>query len=240
METRGQFLWDLAYRYVVCTIIFQLCSLCMFLSTPTGGYSTAISHCDSRWSNKRVSDATVTFIMPSMSRTTLTAAILSVTSMSNPNWLLIVVFDGLVTNSLYLNSSTQLPVYYHQLPLDILHDDRVCFIHAPLNRANNCAGGTRNYAIQFVKTKWVGFIDDDDVLDSGYVDHLINHEKAFPNAMAVLFRMCHAFIGGLVPRPASVDINFADVGISYAVQTIISRTISFDLPMWRISCFFIP
>lgn len=195
--------------------------LAIVVQCAIGEYVSNVTVCMSQWSQQRLENGIITFIMPSMSRSTLPAAIDSLLKLENPNWLLTVVFDGVVTEELYLNTTSQLPFYYNQLPKYILHDNRICFIHAPINRANNCAGGSRNYAIGSVKTKWVGFIDDDDTLNSKYVDYLLEHEASYPTARAILFRMCSKNDGSnhLIPHPNAQNIEFGGMGISFTAQS---------------------
>lgn len=154
----------------------------------------------------------------------------SVIDQSNPNWLILVVFDGLVSDSLYLNSTSNLPVYYRELPNSMIQDDRVCFIHGPSNRQANCGALNRNHAVKFVKTPWIGFLDDDDTVDAQYVDHILRHEKEYPKAMAILFRMCVDVptLGYLVPAATSTNIFRQDAGISFAVRTEVFQQMKYE------------
>lgn len=188
--------------------------------------SKSYSSCLSQWSADSANSAVVTFIVPSTIRPTLVNTLHSLQAQHNPHWLAIVIFDGLVSNasSLYLNPKTRLPYYYHDLSTSLLQDRRLCIVHTTRKRTANCAANTRNSAIRHAPTKWVGFVDDDDVLDSRYVDHLLDQEKTHPTAACVIFRMCAPVEGNpnaalILPPREATDFFRNEVGISFAVQS---------------------
>lgn len=86
------------------------------------------------------------------------------------------------------------------------------------------AGLTRNKAIQNVLTEWVGFLDDDDRLDPHYHEWL--NEECSDYDM-VIFKMK---VGPqeLIPKTNRVeDLNFGDVGISFALKTELAKQFPF-------------
>jgi glycosyltransferase involved in cell wall biosynthesis len=86
------------------------------------------------------------------------------------------------------------------------------------------AGITRNKAMEDIKTRWVGFLDDDDVLHPRYHEWL---NEEYHEYDLVLFQM--AMDGGMViPRhvdPAKLAYNW--MGISFAMKTSLARKFPF-------------
>ena len=86
----------------------------------------------------------ITFIIPTIGRSTLQNTLDCLINQSNPNWKAIVIFDGI--SSTIQNT-----------------DPRICIIESPkLGEGTNSAGLVRNYGITFADTEWVAFVDDDD------------------------------------------------------------------------------
>jgi glycosyltransferase involved in cell wall biosynthesis len=218
---------------------FTVCILGFILVT---GFSSAANletdstflKCEFQWTPKRVSDADVTFIIPSKARSTLIRTFSSLHKQTRQSWLAIVVFDGILSDSLYMNKTTGVPVFMNMIPPEIIHDGRYCFQHSPASgRLSNCAGELRNVGMEFVKTEWIGFVDDDDTLRPEYIEHLLNHAKEYPSAQLVLFRMCNYFpdrdITRVIPALTVESIILNDAGISFAFRRRIFQDLHYKL-----------
>jgi glycosyltransferase involved in cell wall biosynthesis len=198
------------------------------------GDSSTFLKCESQWTSQRLSDADVTFIIPSQGRSTLTRTFSSLQNQTRPSWLAIVVFDGILSDSLYLNKTSGLPVFIKTISHEILADGRFCFQHLPTSgRLSNCAGEIRNFGMEFVKTQWIGFVDDDDTLIPEYIERLLNHAKEYPSAQLVLFRMCNYFaekkITRVIPALSAESIILNDAGISFAFRRRLFHDLRYKL-----------
>lgn len=146
-------------------------------------------------------DTSITFIIPSINRPTLERSLSSLKNQTNPNWNAIVVFDG-VTPTL---ENT---------------DNRIQFITID-KRGNGWSGYVRNEGIKHVKTKWIGFLDDDDTLTSDYVEKFHSELEKQPDV--IIFKM--KYTDGLVLPPShhsTFEVNH--VGISFCLKTSIFQT----------------
>ena len=141
-------------------------------------------------------DYGVTFIIPTINRESLEQSINSLKSQTNSNWFCKVIFDG----------------------VDVIdfNDDRIECVKIEKNGFigpnNGQAGLVRNIGIGLVKTEWVAFLDDDDTVNSDYVDLLLNK---YNNRDFVIFKM--KYKNGLV-LPKDNTIIFGNVGISIAFK----------------------
>jgi glycosyltransferase involved in cell wall biosynthesis len=142
-------------------------------------------------------DPLITFIIPTIGRSTLPQTLCSLVNQTNPNWKAIVMFDGISPN--------------------IQHTDpRIRILDTPkLGQGRNSAGLVRNYAITFADTEWVAFVDDDDSLSNKYVELFISESSAYTLAEIIIFRM--TFIG-IKPNLSTDMFRLGDVGISFAVK----------------------
>lgn len=149
--------------------------------------------------NKRP-DETITFIIPTIGRSTLDRSLLSLKAQTNPIWKAIVIFDGMsptVTND----------------------DDRIQFLTIEKKGSNvNRSGNVRNEGMKHVKTEWVGFLDDDDTLTRDYVDKFQIESKKNPDA--IIFRMQYSN-GLILPPPGDTTFKINHVGISFCFKTSI-------------------
>ena len=146
-----------------------------------------------------ISKPLITFIIPTIGRTTLQNTLDCLINQSNPNWKAIVIFDGI--SSTIQNT-----------------DPRIQIIESPkLGEGHNSAGLVRNYGITFVDTEWIAFVDDDDSLSKNYVDIFITESSAYTLADIIIFRMIHPEFG--IQPYLSTDMFFVcQVGISFAVK----------------------
>jgi glycosyltransferase involved in cell wall biosynthesis len=103
----------------------------------------------------------ITFIIPSIGRSTLKETIESLEKQTNKNWNAIIIFDGCTPN----------------FQTD---DSRVKIIQIEkLGQGINSAGLVRNEGIKIAETEWVAFVDDDDTLAVNYVETFYNDLQEF-------------------------------------------------------------
>ena len=139
----------------------------------------------------------VTFIIPTIGRVTLEKTIRSLQKQTSVNWLAIVIFDD-VTPSIENN------------------DPRILFLLCnKLGEGPNYAGRVRNYGMNFVKTNWIAFLDDDDSISPNYVE-TFNEEIINFSADVVIFRM--HFDNNILPELDTSDLQKGKVGISFAIK----------------------
>jgi glycosyltransferase involved in cell wall biosynthesis len=137
----------------------------------------------------------ITFIIPSKGRETLNRTINSIFSQTIKDFEIIVVFDGVKVENR-------------------IEDDRILYLEAPLTKS---PGLTRNYAFKYVRSKWIGFVDDDDLIYDKYIEELKKEDKYNPLLGFVLFRLITTKI---TPSLDIIDkIVFNETGISFAVKT---------------------
>jgi len=133
----------------------------------------------------------ITFIIPSLGRPSLNKAIDSLDNLNSDDWKAIVVLDG--------------------VEKDIQHEK----VKVIQSEKIGSAGLLRNIAMQEVDTKWIGFLDDDDILYSRYIDELKLEDDYHKELGFVLFRMMRDRI---IPRPGLYDVVQGQVGISFAIK----------------------
>lgn len=141
-------------------------------------------------------DQTITFIVPTICRSTLDRSLLSLKNQTNPNWNAIVVFDGIT-------------------PTITNDDDRIQFLTIE-KKGNGWSGHVRNEGMKHVKTNWIGFLDDDDTLTPDYVEKFqIESQK---NSDVIIFRMQYSN-GLILPPPDDTTFKINHVGISFCFKT---------------------
>jgi len=161
------------------------------------------------------SNALITFIIPSINRSTLSRTLSSILQQTHATWQAIIVFDGCEPTD---------------ESLSLLQDARFLFI--PIKRIGSQqniihgqAGFVRNIGMQFVTTPWIGFIDDDDTITPSYVQHLIHEINITPYADAISFKMiCN---GTIVPPINYPHITKDMIGISFAIKTSLLKEVAF-------------
>lgn len=140
----------------------------------------------------------ITFIIPSLNRSTITRTVDSLLNQTNPNWNAIILYDGVVGT--------------------VFDDERIKTLDIPktglVGPANGQSGLVRNVGIKMVKTEWIGFLDDDDTIHPNYVKTL--NEKYLNNDF-VVWRMKYQN-GLIVPPLFSNDLFFGGVGISFCYK----------------------
>ena len=152
----------------------------------------------------------ITFIIPSIGRNSLLNTIDSLKNQNNNNWKAIIIFDGCknTLNDNYINN--QISFY------EIEKTD--CVI--------NQASDVRNYALQFVESNWIAFLDDDDTISNDYVDYFLNQKNIF-NFDLFIYRMINQDLK-IFPSLLSRDLIPCDVGISFIAKKDIFKKIKFE------------
>jgi glycosyltransferase involved in cell wall biosynthesis len=137
----------------------------------------------------------ITFIIPTIGRSTLQQTIQCLLQQTNPAWKAIIIFDGIeptVQNT----------------------DNRITILkHTKLGVANY-AGAVRNYGISHATTEWVAFVDDDDGIKNTYVETFYQEIKY--GSDIILFRMI--LDGRILPPVNASNFYKSQVGISFAVK----------------------
>lgn len=158
--------------------------------------------------NENNKDAFITFIIPTINRPTLYAALQSINNQVLTNWKAIVIFDGCEPTDPEI--------------LKILSNIR--FLYITINKqgvfkdkTHGAAGFVRNIAMSIVNTPWTGFLDDDDKILPNYTQHLLEEIKISPSAELILFRMVDKT--QVLPPDYMIDIKFGYIGISFCFKT---------------------
>lgn len=139
-----------------------------------------------------------TFIIPTMGRQTLERAVSSLILQNVPNWKALIVFDG------------NYDVNY------VATDDRIKIVKADVG---GHAGLVRNYGINMVDTDWIAFLDDDDWLESTYMQKLRGYSDSHPEWDLVIFTYKDVVNNVTIPDKKLKKIEECKVGISFAVKT---------------------
>ena len=148
----------------------------------------------------------ITFIIPSIGRSTITRTIKSLQNLNNPNWEAIVVFDGVKSNITHIK------------------DSRIKYYEKKKTGSSNMGGSTRNYGIHKVKkSEWIGFVDDDDTLSPNYINSLLDNK----NVDCIIYRMYNKSTDEILPHLDSKTIKKNSVGISFGVKKDILKKNNF-------------
>jgi glycosyltransferase involved in cell wall biosynthesis len=150
----------------------------------------------------------ITFIIPTIGRHTIIKTIRSLFEQTNNNWKCIIVCDGILFNKEIQNT--------------INSDSRISVITIQKTGVQNKAGTVRNKGIELVKTDWVGFVDDDDVLSPLYVDTFINNIQEDNTLKCIIFRMMYSD-SGIFPDKDSTNFVKQRVGISFCYSMSLFR-----------------
>ena len=146
----------------------------------------------------------ITFITPSIGRSTLSNTINSVINQTNSDWQYIIGFDG---------------VNPEQHILDLINSNNKISYHIfPKTGIANRDGNVRNAAIHFATTEWIGFVDDDDTLTDDYVSKLKEELMSNIQYDCIIFRMIYK--NGII-LPELNNNNFPEedhVGISFCYK----------------------
>jgi hypothetical protein len=155
-------------------------------------------------------DSLITFIVPTINRISLYKTVLSILNQTITSWKMIILFDGCE------------PI--DPLLLGLLNNSRILFLsinkkgnEADEQKSHGSAGEVRNIGMKLVTTPWIGFVDDDDRIDTKYIEKLIIELNETPSLDLVIFRMIYNY--SILPSLLSKDIREGDVGISFFMKT---------------------
>ena len=140
----------------------------------------------------------ITFIIPSINRSTLDNTIQSLLNQTNPNWKCFVLYDGVVGKQF---DDPRIRTFM----LDKL---------GKMGKLHGNAGIVRNEGIKMCNTEWIGFLDDDDTIHEDYVKTL--SEKYTPYDF-VVWRM-KTTNGKIYPELTRNDLVLNRVGISISFK----------------------
>lgn len=141
---------------------------------------------------------TITFVIPSLNRDTISRTIDSLINQTNPNWRCIIIYDGVEGKK--------------------FEDERIETIDSPkigvMGSVHGQSGLVRNVGLKKCNTEWIGFLDDDDTIDKKYVETLF---QKYNNYDLVVWRMKY-LNGRVLPGLTMTDLIFGDVGISFCYK----------------------
>jgi glycosyltransferase involved in cell wall biosynthesis len=143
----------------------------------------------------------ITFIIPTIGRDTLQNSINSLLNQTWNQWRAIIIFDGIEINQIKNN-----------------YDDRIEMIKTDkkLGQGINSAGLVRNYGLSFVKTEWIAFLDDDDIIAPDYIETFYNEIERYPETDLLIFRM--KLMDRIIPKLDIDNFYLCDVGISFIIN----------------------
>ena len=143
-------------------------------------------------------DELITFIIPTIGRSTLINSINSLKNQTIKDWCAIIIFDGISCN------------------IDI-DDNRIKVLECEKKGVNiNSAGEVRNYGMSFVETKWIAFLDDDDIIETDYIEIFYNEINLYNDLDLIIFRMNDN--GRIIPKLKTDNFYLCDVGISFILK----------------------
>ena len=155
-------------------------------------------------------DSLITFIIPTINRISLYKTVLSILNQTVTRWKMIILFDGCEPTD--------------PLLLGLLNNSRILFLsinkkgdEANEQKSHGSAGEVRNIGMNLVTTPWIGFVDDDDRIDTKYIENVLIELNETPNLDLVIFRMNNNY--SILPSLLSKDIREGDVGISFFMKT---------------------
>lgn len=160
-------------------------------------------------------DSLITFIIPSVNRNTLYKTILSILNQTITNWKIIILFDGCIPEDPLLQG--------------LLNNKRILSLYIKKRGeesnekgGHGRAGEVRNIGMKLVTTPWIGFVDDDDQLDTKYIENVLIEINETKNVDVVLFRMIQDYT--IIPSISCRELKEGEVGISFAIKTSLVRS----------------
>ena len=140
----------------------------------------------------------ITFIIPTIGRNTLVNSLNCLKNQTISKWNAIVIFDGIKSN-----------IENYDTRIKIIEVDK-------MGIGENSAGNVRNYGISLVKTKWIAFLDDDDLIDEDYIEIFYKELKLYPSIDVLIFRMDSN--NRIIPKINTDNFYLCDVGISFIIK----------------------
>ena len=165
-------------------------------------YTSNKKHLDEKYFNET---PLITFIIPTVGRKSLIKTLRSLEFQENPQWEAVVVFDGVKPSSDVMAKMTANPKIKHIV------------LEKKIGSGVNSGGLVRNEAFKHVTTEWVGFVDDDDIVSSKYVQRFCDEKKENPDVDCFIFRMYFAF--QVIPNRRAEKLERGNVGISFCFKT---------------------
>ena len=158
------------------------------------------------------SDAILTFIIPSINRSSLKRTLYSIIGQTSRRWNAIIIFDACIPTDIEL--------------LSLLSDPRILWISIQRHGStdypiHSAAGNVRNIGMNLVCTPWIGFVDDDDTIAPQYIEKLLEEISITPTVQAISFRML--VDNTIVPRLDCQCVTSGQMGISFAIQSSLLR-----------------
>ena len=150
---------------------------------------------------------TITFIIPTIGRESLLDSIESIKNQNNNNWRIIIVFDGIKNNFKILDNK-----------IEIYEINKK-------GKSFNEASEVRKFGISKVKSKWIGFLDDDDTISNDFVDIFLKENKIL-NFDIYIFRM--NMDNRIIPSINEKTFKICDVGISFVLNKNVFNNINFE------------
>ena len=144
-------------------------------------------------------DELITFIIPTIGRSTLINSINSLKNQTIKDWRAIIIFDGISCN-------IDIDVYGNDNRIKVLECEKK-------GLSINSAGEVRNYGMSFVETKWIAFLDDDDIIEYDYIETFYNEINLCNDLDLIIFRMNDN--GRIIPKLKTDNFYLCDVGISF-------------------------
>ena len=138
----------------------------------------------------------ITFVIPSINRPSIINAVNSLLNQTNPNWECIIIYDGVDGFK------------FDDVRIKTVITEKI----GGSSSFHGISGLVRNVGLNMVNTDWIGFLDDDDTLDSNYVHTLFTKYNDYD---FVIWKM--KYTNGLI-LPRGNSIQFGDVGISYCYK----------------------
>ncbi len=177
----------------------------------------------------------ITFIIPTIGRDTLLKTIDSLNNQTFKSWKCIIVFDGIKVSDF-----PQIQEYIITISKS---NDKIIILECDKKGSPpNSAGKVRNQAFEFINSnlnltsKWIGFVDDDDVLHPKYIEYLQEEENINKNAQCIIFRMIDKY-NNVVPTMRDKNIIAGHVGISFTIKKEISEKYKFENSSHEDFCF---
>jgi glycosyltransferase involved in cell wall biosynthesis len=165
----------------------------------------------------------ISFIIPTfLSRRSLSSAILSVKSQTVKDWRILIGIDiGYINQSVSIKDCET-----------VLNDSRIEVVHVNSSSSDRGASGNGAGEIRYIlakdysKSRWVGFVDDDDVIDSSYVKFL-QDALNFDRSVDLVISTMRLSSGYVVPTGRHFLKRYVlknYVGISFAVRQLLFQS----------------
>ena len=146
------------------------------------------------------------FIIPSIGRKSLEQTINSLNQLKSKNWNALIIFDDVE-------------------PLICFNGHSIHYIKIEktgIQAKKNNAGLVRNVGLEYIlknniKTKYIGFCDDDDTLHPDFIEYLNNDIQLFNEPELIIYRMMFPN-GNVIPHPLTTKIQMKNVGISFVFK----------------------